>query len=100
MASTPAIEITGLSHAYGERLALDRVSITVARAEIFAVLGPNGGGKSTLFRILATLLPPSGAADGGPRVFGLPVTGEPRRRSAAHRGGLPAVGPRPQAHRP
>ncbi len=83
MASTPAIEITGLSHAYGERLALDRVSITVARAEIFAVLGPNGGGKSTLFRILATLLPPSGAADGGPRVFGLPVTGEPaavRRR--------------------
>ncbi len=59
----PALSTSELSHRYGERLALDRVSLTVAPREIFGLLGPNGGGKTTLFRILSTLVrPTSGSA--------------------------------------
>lgn len=53
----PAIEVDGLSHRYGDRLALDGVSLSVDEGAIFAFLGPNGGGKSTLFRVLSTLAP-------------------------------------------
>jgi ABC-2 type transport system ATP-binding protein len=53
----PAIEVEAVSHRYGDRLALDGVSLSVAEGEIFAFLGPNGGGKSTLFRVLSTLAP-------------------------------------------
>jgi ABC-2 type transport system ATP-binding protein len=53
----PAIEVSGLSHYYGMRQALADLSLTVGRGEIFALLGPNGGGKTTLFRILSTLIP-------------------------------------------
>lgn len=42
---------------YGERTALDGVSFDVREGEIFGLLGPNGGGKTTLFRLLCTLLP-------------------------------------------
>jgi ABC-2 type transport system ATP-binding protein len=54
-----AVNAVELTRAYGERVALNRVSFAVDRGEIFALLGPNGGGKTTLFRILATLLPPT-----------------------------------------
>lgn len=54
----PAVEARSLSRRYGARAALTEVTFSVARGEIFAFLGPNGGGKTTLFRILATLLPP------------------------------------------
>jgi ABC-2 type transport system ATP-binding protein len=53
----PAIRAQGLSHHYGTRRALDDVSLEVGAGEIFAVLGPNGGGKTTLFRVLSTLVP-------------------------------------------
>jgi ABC-2 type transport system ATP-binding protein len=53
----PAIEVRGLSHCYGERRALDGVDFAVETGAIFGLLGPNGGGKTTLFRILSTLLP-------------------------------------------
>lgn len=52
-----AIEVSDLSHRYGSRVALDRVGFTVRVGEIFAFLGPNGGGKTTLFRVLSTLMP-------------------------------------------
>src|SRR5438128_823073 len=52
-----AVEIDRLSHRYGDRLALDSVSLRVRRGEIFGFLGPNGSGKTTLFRILSTLVP-------------------------------------------
>ena len=52
-----AIEAVDLSFRYGDRTALDRVGFTVARGEIFGFLGPNGGGKTTLFRLLSTLVP-------------------------------------------
>lgn len=59
MSAVPLVEVEGLSRSYGDRLALDGVSFCVAEGELFALLGPNGGGKSTLFKLLSTLLPPS-----------------------------------------
>jgi len=53
----PAVNVESLSHHYGERRALDDLSLRIEMGEIFAVLGPNGGGKTTLFRLLTTLLP-------------------------------------------
>ncbi len=70
----------GLVFRYGERAALDNVSLAVGEREIFGVLGPNGGGKSTLFRILATLQRPAG---GWARLAGFDVERQPaevRRR--------------------
>ncbi|WP_158748043.1 ATP-binding cassette domain-containing protein [Acidobacterium sp. S8] len=54
------ISIVDLSHNYGERTALDHLTFQVRPAEIFGLLGPNGSGKTTLFRILSTLMVPTG----------------------------------------
>ncbi|MBI1901380.1 MAG: ABC transporter ATP-binding protein [Planctomycetia bacterium] len=53
----PAASISSVTFRYGERTALDDVSFEVAEGEIFALVGPNGGGKTTLFRLLCTLVP-------------------------------------------
>jgi ABC-2 type transport system ATP-binding protein len=58
LAASSAIAVRGLTHRYGERVALERVDLEIGRGEVFGVLGPNGGGKTTLFRVLATLIPP------------------------------------------
>lgn len=55
----PILSVTNLTHRYGERVALDNVSFDVQRGERFGLLGPNGGGKTTLFRILSTLMRPA-----------------------------------------
>ena len=57
MTTPAAVEIAQVTHRYGARTALDSVEFTVAEGEIFALLGPNGGGKTTLFRLLSTLIP-------------------------------------------
>lgn len=54
-----AIAVTGLRHCYGSRIALDGIDLRIEKGEIYGLLGPNGGGKTTLFRILSTLLEPS-----------------------------------------
>jgi ABC-2 type transport system ATP-binding protein len=54
-----AVEAAGVEFAYGERQALRGLDFQVRPGEIFGFLGPNGGGKTTLFRILATLARPS-----------------------------------------
>lgn len=63
----PAVEILELDHFYGDRQALSKVNFTVQPGEIFGLLGPNGGGKTTLFRIVSTLFQP---ACGSIHVFG------------------------------
>jgi len=68
--SSLAVEIRRVSHRYGSRTALDELSLDVADGEIFGLLGPNGGGKTTLFRLLSTLIP---LQSGEIRVFSLDV---------------------------
>jgi heme exporter protein A len=59
----PAVELRDLARAYGERVALQGVTLSLPRGRTLAVFGANGAGKSTLLRILATLLRPhSGTA--------------------------------------
>ena len=53
------IEVQNLTHRYGDRIALSNVGFEVRTGEIFGLLGPNGGGKSTLFRILSTMMVPT-----------------------------------------
>lgn len=53
------IEVQNLVHRYGPRVALSGVTFAVEKGEIFGLLGPNGGGKSTLFRILSTMMVPT-----------------------------------------
>ncbi|MCZ6492214.1 MAG: ABC transporter ATP-binding protein [Acidobacteria bacterium] len=76
MATTDAVEIDGLTHLYGTQKALAEVSFTVQEGEMFGLLGPNGGGKTTLFRILSTLLLPTA---GRARILGLDVVSEFRQ---------------------
>jgi len=71
----PAIEIIDLDLSYGGVQALRKVSFSVLPGEIFGLLGPNGSGKTSLFRVLTTLLPPSAGA--------ISVFGESIERSPA-----------------
>ena len=62
-----AIEVNGISKSYGKVKALSDVSFTVGRGEVFGLIGPDGAGKTSLYRILCTLLLPdtgSAAIDG------------------------------------
>ena len=72
MSLEPAVEARGVEYAYrsrkGAHQALAGLSFQVAPGEIYGFLGPNGGGKTTLFRILATLARPQG---GSVRIFGM-----------------------------
>lgn len=69
-----AVTTRQLTHSYGDRLALNRLDLDVKEGEIFALVGPNGGGKSTLFQILSTLLCPT---SGSAQVLGIDVVKNP-----------------------
>jgi len=60
ISNLPAIAVRELVHRYGDRTALNGVSFHVRAAELFGLLGPNGSGKTTMFRILSTLMVPIG----------------------------------------
>ena len=53
-----AVEVSNVSKFYGQVKALDGVSFSVGRGEVFGLIGPDGAGKTSLFRILCTLLLP------------------------------------------
>lgn len=68
-----ALEAEALGFSYGERQALSNVSFAIGRGEVFGFLGPNGGGKTTLFRLLSTLVP---IQSGRAHVLGHDLAGE------------------------
>jgi len=74
MDTQPAIEIQGLTKAYGNVQALRGVDLVVPRGEIFGFLGPNGAGKTTTIRCLLDLIRPDG---GTACVLGLDPRAEP-----------------------
>ena len=65
-----AIEIRNISKSYGSVTALDDISLSVGRGELFGLIGPDGAGKTTMFRILATLIDPD---QGNATVAGLDI---------------------------
>jgi ABC-2 type transport system ATP-binding protein len=69
-ARQPVIAVDTLIKRFGSVTALDGVSFGVERGELFGLIGPDGGGKTTLFRILTTLMV---ADSGSAKVFGLDV---------------------------
>ena len=71
-----AIEIHALTKRYGTLTALDEVSFEVGRGELFGLIGPDGAGKTTLFRLLATLVAPDG---GTASVDGLDIVDDYKR---------------------
>jgi ABC-2 type transport system ATP-binding protein len=62
------IRAEGLTKRFGERVAVDNFSLTVARGEIFALVGPDGAGKTTVMRLLVGIMDPDG---GRAEVLGL-----------------------------
>ena len=52
----PAVKVENISKSYGKTVALDGVSFEVEQGELFGIIGPDGAGKTSLFRILATLI--------------------------------------------
>ena len=72
----PVISVQQIVHKYENRTALAGVSFDVAGAELFGLLGPNGSGKTTLFRILSTLMLPSG---GRAVILGADAAKDPNR---------------------
>lgn len=90
--SSAALEVTNLRHRYGNRESLRGLGFSVAPADLFALLGPNGGGKTTLFRIISTLVAPT---SGTLEVFGVDVVKRPAeaRRSMGVVFQSPAVDP-------
>ena len=74
MINESMIKIDGLTHRFGETLALHGISFDVGSGEVLGLLGPNGAGKTTAINILSTLLVPAG---GRASVAGHDVVAEP-----------------------
>ena len=73
MAHMPAVEASGLTRRFGTLTAVDGLSLSVARGEIFGLVGPDGAGKTTTMRLLTGVM---GATQGSARVLGIDVARE------------------------
>jgi heme exporter protein A len=87
-----AIELSGLGRSYGERVALQDLTLSLEEGRTLVVFGPNGAGKSTLLRVLATLLRPHA---GTARVLGRDLPGD----GWAVRGRIGFIGHEPLLYR-
>jgi len=74
--SAPAVSLDRLGKRFGDFTAVDSISLTVPRGEIFGFLGPNGAGKSTTIRMLCGIMPPSSGAG---TVAGFDIATDPER---------------------
>jgi ABC-2 type transport system ATP-binding protein len=74
------VQVLALTRKFAELTAVDRVTFTINKGEIFGLIGPNGAGKSTLIKMLTTLLPPTA---GSATIAGFDIVTQPaevRRR--------------------
>ncbi len=69
-----AIEINNLSKHFDKLKAVDKISFSIKKGEMFGLLGPNGAGKTTIIKMLSTILSPT---EGGANVWGHDIHGEP-----------------------
>src|SRR5262249_34801914 len=88
-ASGYAVQTTGLTKRFGDRVAVDRGGLRVAAGTAFGYLGPNGAGKTTLIRMLLGLTRPDA---GSMQILGYPLPGQ--RSAALLRVGAMAEEPR------
>jgi len=72
-----AIVVAGVSKSFGSTTAVDNVSFTVGKGEVFGLVGPNGAGKTTLIRMIMNIFRPD---EGGIRVFGKALAPEDKDR--------------------
>ena len=83
----PVVEVTDLTHRFGAFTAVDRVSFSVQRGEAFGLIGANGAGKSTVIRMLTTLL---SITEGSGTVAGYDLVRQPEQ-VRRHIGYLPQL---------
>jgi ABC-2 type transport system ATP-binding protein len=74
--SLPALLVEGLSHRFGNKVAVDGIDLRIERGEVFGLLGPNGAGKTTTIRVVNTLLP---IQEGDVEIFGFSLRRSPMR---------------------
>ena len=67
MPETPAVDVDDVSFSYGEIPVLEKVSFTMEKGAFITMVGPNGGGKTTLLKLILGLIKPH---SGSVRVFG------------------------------
>src|SRR5213596_1115548 len=73
-----AIEVSSLEKSYGQLKAVDGISFSVRKGEVFSLLGPNGAGKTTTIEILEGLRRPDQRVGSGPVEEGIPTSQETR----------------------